>query len=95
MKPFGPSQAQFSRMFRPRIPSIQQLFANQLKLNRLKRKSSDSDKPIVHTEPREGVYYQLHEEEQQPVSRMMGFREWCDKVYEPSRSSNTHPETAR
>ena len=89
MKPFGPTQAQFSRMFRPRPPSLQQLFANQLKLNRLKRQSSDSDKPVVHTEPREGVYYQLHEEEQQPVTRMMGFREWCENVWDKRKTPPT------
>ena len=79
MKPFGPSQAQFSRMFRPRLPTPQQLFRNQLVLNKLKQKSAD-EKPIVHTEPREGVYYQLHENEQKPAKRLMGFREWCQKL---------------
>lgn len=27
--------------------------------------------------------------------QIMGFREWCEKVYEPSRSSNNHPGNAR
>jgi hypothetical protein len=27
--------------------------------------------------------------------QIMGFREWCEKVYEPSRSSNNHLGNAR
>ena len=27
--------------------------------------------------------------------QIMGFREWCEKVYEPSRSSSTRPGNVR
>ena len=30
-----------------------------------------------------------------PLKRMMGFREWCEKVHDSPRSSNTRQETVR
>ncbi len=77
MKPFSPTQSQFGRMFRPKLPTPQQLFKNGLMLNKLKKKAANDQKPVVHIEPREGVYYQLHEE-QKPIKRLMGFKEWCE-----------------
>lgn len=31
----------------------------------------------------------------QPLRRMMGFREWCEKVYEPQRNASNQPSTTR
>ena len=30
-----------------------------------------------------------------PLKRMMGFREWCEKVYDPQRNGSNQSSTAR
>jgi hypothetical protein len=35
------------------------------------------------------------DEAPKPLKRMMGFREWCEKVYEPSKAASTRLETDR
>lgn len=78
MKTFHPTRNQFRQMFRPKLPSPVQFMKNQLALNKLNSSSNENEKPVVHTQQREGVYYQLHEEIK-PTKRLMGFREWCEK----------------
>ena len=67
------------------LPSAEQLLKNRLIINRINREQKQQTQqsqntPEVHYEPKEGVYYQFNEEPH-PVRRMMGFREWCEKVY--------------
>jgi hypothetical protein len=69
------------------IPSADQIIRNQILLNRLKKEQGSlTKKQEVHHTPKEGVTYQLHDEAQPKRKRMMGFREWCEKVYEPQHS---------
>ncbi len=74
------------------LPSAEQLLKNRLIINRINREQkkqqpqqSSPEKPEVHYEPKEGVYYQFNEEPQ-PVKRMMGFREWCEKVWDERKT---------
>jgi hypothetical protein len=64
------------------IPSAEQIIKNQILLNRLKREQESKPKQQeVHYEPKEGVTYQLHDEAQPKKKRMMGFREWCEALW--------------
>ena len=88
--PIGP---RFRRHNPSVLPSAEQLIRNQILLNRLKREqrqdiAQPQNTPEVHYEPREGVYYHLHEEAQ-PVRRIMGFREWCEKVWDKRKTPPT------
>ena len=72
------------------LPSAEQLLKNRLIINRINREQKQQTQqsqntPEVHYEPKEGVYYQFNEE-LQPVRGMMGFREWCENVWDKRKT---------
>ncbi len=73
------------------LPSAEQLLKNRLIINRINREQQkqqpqqSQNTPDVHYEPNEGVYYQFNEEPH-PITRMMGFREWCEKLWDKRKT---------
>lgn len=97
--PIFPTLSKARRSAGPNLPSAEQLLKNRLIINRIKREQQQQPQksqntPEVHYEPKEGVYYQFSEEHQ-PMKRLMGFREWSEKVYEPLKAASIRPEIAR
>jgi hypothetical protein len=53
---------------------------------KLKRRDKNADSPDTQRQDHEDSKF---------ARQIMGFREWCEKVYEPSRSASTGQETVR
>jgi hypothetical protein len=90
MMPIFPSISKARRSAAPNLPSAEQLLKNRLIINRIKREQKQQPQksqntPEVHYEPKEGVYYQFNEEHQ-PKKCLMGFREWCEKVWDKRKA---------
>jgi hypothetical protein len=76
--------------FSPLIPAARRSLSNTVNVRpKLKKPEPEARFPV------EGVTYQFNDEAQPPKKRLMGFREWCEKVYEPSKAASTRPGTVR
>ena len=88
MKTFHPTRRQFRQMFRPKTPDLNKLLLHKLTADilNLKKTMEADEKPEVHTTQREGVFYQLQEQNSAEVAANPS-----DTDPQPTTESNQTP----